>query len=322
MNGVAVRVVPLILTATLACSGRGDANGPEPQNSSPGSLPTAVSPFPTGLKGTLAFESDREGRTKIYTLQLETGKITRLTEGPLWHDSHPTWSPDGRRIAFHSTRNGNFDIYVMDADGGNIQRLTDHPANEFDPTWDKDMRSIVFTGERDGRGEIYRVWLDSKKVDRLTAGFDRAIMPAESPDGRYVAYAGQTIREFQIHVVDLTRNNEISQVTSGEAACRPAFSPDSRAIAFVLGQDPSRLGIVDMQTRQARTLYKHPSLWLYYPVFSPDGERVAFAVSPQHHQGEDWDLAIVSTQSPATTFQRLTVGPGNDRLPSWKPIPH
>ena len=54
-----------------------------------------------------------------------------------------------------------------------------------------------------------------------------------------------------------------------------------------------------------------------YGRFSPDGKWIAFSVSPEHHQGEDWDLAIVdpSRTQPA---RRLTTGTGNDRLPDWK----
>jgi TolB protein len=284
-------------------------------------LPAAVSPFPAGLTGTLAFESDREGRPRIYTIDLSTGKITRLTQGGEWRDENPRWSPDGKRIAFASTRqSSSFDIFVMNADGTSIERLTDNPAIEHDPTWDSDGRSIIFSGERDGRGELYRVWLGSRRVVRLTDGINRAIMPAVSPDGNSVSWAGQTIRYFQIHVrgVSDIGGNSV-QLTSGEPACRPAWSPDGQQVTYVLGEDPSRLGIVSVATKEARTLFKHPKLWLYYPAFSRDARHVAFAVSPEHHRGEDWDLAIISTAAPDSSFQRLTAGPGNDRLPDWKP---
>jgi hypothetical protein len=42
------------------------------------------------------------------------------------------------------------------------------------------------------------------------------------------------------------------------------------------------------------------------------------SLSPEHHDGENWDLALVSTADPARRVM-LTVGPGNDRLPDWQP---
>ena len=281
-------------------------------------LPQAVTPFPEGLSGTLVFESDRDGRSKIYTIDLADGRVRRLTEGPDWHDEKPVWSPDGRQIAFVSNRAGNYDIYVMQADGSGVRRLTSHDALEHDPSWTPDGRAIVFTGERDGRGELYRVAVESAQVERVTSGFDRAIMPAVSPDGRQVAYAGQTIRWFQIHNVPIAGFSQGGeQLTSGEPACRPAWSPDGRALAYVVGQDPSRLAVIDMASRTPRTLFGHERLWSYYPAYSPDGRWVAFAVSPEHREGQDWDLALVSADGGG--FQRLTTGPGNDRLPDWKP---
>ena len=61
-----------------------------------------------------------------------------------------------------------------------------------------------------------------------------------------------------------------------------------------------------------------PKLWTYYPDYSPDGRYLAFSVSPEHHQGEDWDLAVMDLQNPGK-FSRLTSGPGNDRYPDWRP---
>jgi hypothetical protein len=42
------------------------------------------------------------------------------------------------------------------------------------------------------------------------------------------------------------------------------------------------------------------------------------STSPEHHAGEDWDLAMVDP-SRVMPIQRLTAGAGNDRLPDWKP---
>jgi TolB protein len=281
-------------------------------------LPAPVSPFPAGLSGELAFQSDLDGHTRLYRLDLGTGRVSRLGSVGDWHDEEPAWSPDGQRLAFSSTRGGagNYDIYVMRADGSEPLRLTDHRANEQDPTWAADGQSLFFTGERDGRGELYRVWIADRRVERLTTGIDRAIMPAASPDGRFLAYAAQTIMNFQVYVLDL-QTGEKRQVTSGGGACRPGWRPDSKEVAYVqLDREPSRLEAVREDGREV--LAEDARLWMYYPSYSPDGRWMTFAVSPEHHRGEDWDLSIAERAAPGR-FTRLTTGRGNDRVPVFRP---
>jgi TolB protein len=289
-------------------------------------LPQAVSPFPAGLTGTLVFSSDRtgpdnpSGRNHIFTLDLATRRVTQLTSGKDHHDQHPKWSPDGRRISFVSSRGGNFDLWVMNADGTNV---TDHPANDFDPIWMPDGQSLIFSSERDSRSDLYRVWLADRRVDRLTHHFvGRAIMPNVSPDGKFVAFAAQTLQrlqfwEFQVHILDLATGKTRAIDNSG-GACWPSWSPDGRRFANVLlAKEPSRLQIRNADGGGTTEIAPDPARWHYYPDWSKDGAWIAFSVSPAHHQGEDWDLAIAAPDG--SKYQRLTTGPGNDRLPDWKP---
>lgn len=294
-------------------------------------VPQVVAPFPKGLSGTLVFQSDLagpdnpQGRTRIYTLNLATGALALLTRGRDYRDENPRWSPDGRRIAFKSNRGGTtYDLYVMDADGGNVVRLTDHPANDHDPAWMPDGQSLVFSSERDSRSDLYRVWLSDRRVDRLTRNFvGRAIMPNVSADGRSIAFAAQTLArlqfwEFQVHVLDLASGRTRALDNSG-GACWPAWSPDGRSLANVLlATEPSTIQVRSVDGQGARTLRGDPSKWHYYPEWSPDGRWLALSVSPQHHDGEDWDLAVVPVDG-SQPLHKLTTGAGNDRLPDWKP---
>jgi Tol biopolymer transport system component len=299
-------------------------------------LPEVVKPFPAGLSGTLVFQSDREGRTKIYSLDLASGQVRPLTDGDAWRDENPRWSPDGTRIAFKSNRahySGNapeqgkadYDLYTMNADGSDVRRLTTDAANEHDPSWAPDGKSIVYSSDKDSRGDLYRLWLANGRVERLTRHFvGRAIMPTVSPDGSRVAFAAQTMRAgqfwlFQVHILDLA-SKAATPLAGNGGACWPAWMPDSSGLAFVrLDQEPSALATQKLQGgAAAQSLVKDAKLWSYYPDWSPDGRQVAFSVSPAHHDGEDWDLALVDASQPGK-FVKLTTGAGNDRLPDWKP---
>ena len=298
-----------------------------------GAQPTAVSPFPRGLSGTLAFQSDvrsssnPNGRVKIYRIDLATGVITPLTRDGDWNDEQPRWSPDGQRIAFKSDRSGSYNLYVMDADGRNVTRLTDHGGSDHDPAWHPDGQSLLFASDRDrgaGRVDLYRLWLADRSVERLTNNFEGwAFMPSVSPDGNWAAFVSTTFPHQggwtnQIHVIELaTKMTWPFDVTA--PGCWPSWSPDGQSIAHVLLNDESStVQVISSFGDEPKPLPGESRRWHYYPDWSPDGTRLAISTSPEHHQGEDWDLAIVDP-SRATALQRLTRGAGNDRLPDWKP---
>jgi TolB protein len=298
-----------------------------------GAQPSAVSPFPRGLSGTLAFQSDvrsatnPNGRTKIYTIDLATGRITALTPSGDWNDEQPRWSPDGRRLAFKSDRGGSLNLYVMNADGSDVVRLTEHGAVDHDPTWLPDGESLVFASDRDrgpGRWDLYRLWIADGHVDRLTNFFQGyAFMPSVSADGNWVAFVATTFPfeggyANQVHVLELaTLLTWPFDMTA--PGCWPSWSPDGQSIAHVhLAAEPSNIQIVSSFGESPQPITGDPARWHYYPDWSPDSRLLAISISPEHHEGEDWDLAIVDSTR-AMPLQRLTTGAGNDRLPDWKP---
>ncbi|MCC6163478.1 MAG: PD40 domain-containing protein [Acidobacteria bacterium] len=297
-------------------------------------LPALAQPYRAVTTGTLAFQSDVSGRPKIYTLDLANGRVTALTRGRDWRDESPRWSPDGRVIAFASNRahygpdaesgTPDFDVYVMRADGSDIRRVTRDPGNDVDPSWMPDGQSLIFSSDRESRGDLYRVWLADGRTERLTHNFvGRALMPAVSPDGRQVAFGGQTLRigqfwSYQVHVLDLA-SGESRPLPSSGGACWPSWSPDGRTLFNVqLDSEPSSIQRRDLASGAVGTAHAHATQWSYYPRVSPDGQWLVIATSPEHHAGEDWDLALVSTSDPNRRVT-LTTGPGNDRLADWKP---
>ncbi len=297
-------------------------------------VPKAARPFQAVTTGTLVFQSDVAGRPKLFTIDLATGQVRQITRGTEWRDESPRWSPDGQAIAFASNRahygaqaeagSPDFDVYVMRADGSQVRRITSDPGNDRDPSWLPDGRSVVFSSDRASRGDLYRVRLSDGQTERLTTNFvGRAIMPAVSPDGRTVAFAAQTLRvgafwNFQVHLLDLATGRTTALPASG-GACWPSWSPDgSRLYTVQLEREPSAIERRDLATGIVTPAHADGERWSYYPRVSPDGQWLAMSVSPEHHDGENWDLALVSTADPSRRIP-LTTGPGNDRLPDWRP---
>lgn len=287
------------------------------------------------LRGTLVFQSDRDGRPGIYTIDLASRRVARLSGSPQWSETTPRWSPDGRWVAFASNRahhqgaspergTPDVDLYLIRADGTGLRRVTTSPGNDNDPSWVPDGKSLYYWSDADSRGDISRVWLDTGRVERLTRQFvGRAIMPNASPDGRRVAFAAQTLRlgqfwAYQLHMLDVARGTT-EALDDSSGACWPAFSRDATRLAHVRLTDgrPSSIVIRTLSTGATDAVVADASTWSYYPAWSPDGRHLAFSTSPAHHDGEDWDLAVVDVGSRGVT--RLTSGPGNDRLPDWKP---
>lgn len=103
----------------------------------------------------IAFASDRDGNSELYTLRPDGSELKRLTTEP-GIDCRPRWSPDGEWIAFTSNRSGREDLYVMRKDGSDLRPLTAHPAVDDHAAWSPDGRFLSFISLRDGGFDIYR----------------------------------------------------------------------------------------------------------------------------------------------------------------------
>lgn len=317
----AITCTAALAAGQLPSASRAQAAAKEP-------LPSVLRPFPTGLSGSLVFESDVAGRPALYVLDLGAGTVRRLTGHPGVTERTPRWSPDGRRVVFSSNRTAaggaatQFDVWTIDADGSQPTQLTDHPGNDGDPTWAPDGARVVFSSDRDSRGDLYAVDVATRQTTRVTTHFvGRAIMPSPAPDGARVAFAAQTLRmgafwDYQVHVRDSA--GVVKALAYDAGACWPRWSPDGTALAHVrlAANDRSSIQIRRGSDLAPAKVLTAGGLWSYYPAWSPDATRLAFSVSPEHHEGENWDLAVVHVETGQWT--RLTQGPGNDRLPDWK----
>jgi Tol biopolymer transport system component len=187
--------------------------------------------FP-GANGKIAFESNRDGNSEIYSMNPDGSSQTRLTNNSFL-DTEPTWSPNGTRIAFTSDRDGNEEIYVMNADGSGQTRLTTNSSEDDDPAWSPDGARIAFTSDRDGNFEIYAMNADGTGQTRLTTNSDVDGSPAWSPDGTKITFQRTSGTDFDIWVMNADSTGQtLLNATGDDFGTEPAWSPDGTKIVY------------------------------------------------------------------------------------------
>ncbi len=250
---------------------------------------------PDGMR--FAFPSDRGGARDVWMMDLQTSRIISLTADAA-NDTEVAWSPDGRWLAFTSDQEGNADIYLMpapEADGtpgeGKVVNLTDHPATDGGATWSPDGQWIVFVSSR-SEGEKRHLWL----------------VPAPGPEGELSGVAPV-------------------QLTTGEGnEWTPAWSPDGRWIAYTTDEngrwDVYRLPApVNGQpvAGEPENLTSTPEFHDWQPVWSPDGDYLAFATD-RDGQVHVYRQALNPSEG-ESQIVRLTDGDGEEWPADWRRLP-
>jgi len=157
----------------------------------------------------IAFSAQVGGVTDLFTYDLESGKVNRLTHD-LYADLEPAWSPDGRLIAFVTDRfgtsldklvYGDYELAVIDAHtGGNIRELPHLPnAKHINPQWSPNG-DLYFLADPGGITNVYRLSLGDGTITQVTNVFTgvsgiAALSPAlsiaqKTPKAAFTVYTG------------------------------------------------------------------------------------------------------------------------------------
>ncbi len=94
--------------------------------------------------------------TDIYTINIESGHIKRITDSPGSEDS-PTFANTTNKLAYTSDRTGIWNIYFHDFDTGIETPVTDIMTGIFQISWSKDDSRLVFAGYEKGGWDIFTI---------------------------------------------------------------------------------------------------------------------------------------------------------------------
>jgi len=265
----------------------------------------ATGPFTTKV----AFTTDRDGNSEIYTVTASGSTPIRLTNN-LATDTHASYSLDGKKIAFTSARDGNNEIYVMNADGTGQTRLTDNPASDSQPAWSPDGQAIIFTSNRGGNFDIFRIFADGTPgALQLTNDPGSDTDASFSPDGSKIAFmSNRDGGNSQIYTMGSGGANQTRFATTGLQEVHPRFSRSGQKITFarhVLELTGFNLQIVIADINGANESVLTSVGANSNPIFSADDKRIFFN-SNRDGNTELYSMAITGSNQVRMTNNAFT----------------
>lgn len=212
----------------------------------------------------------------IYSLPITGGTATPITKG-IAFDTHPRYSPDGKKIVFTSDRSGSENVWIIDTEKKDTVQLTKDRDQSFPAaTWSSDGDYVIAAK---GRMDV-KLWMYHKDggggVQLIETPGVKTIDPAVSPDGRYIYYS-QRIGPWtynapmpQYSIGEFDRDNAKSRTIASRygSAFTPTLSKDGKWMVYG-SRFEEKTGLI------IRNLETSEEKWLAYPVQRDEQESIA-----------------------------------------------
>lgn len=263
----------------------------------------------------------------IYTMPAEGGKATQVTTG-IAYETHPRFSPDGKKILFTSDRSGSDNLWYIDTEKQDTVQVTrDRNGDVPGASWTPDGEYIVVSKG----GRIAKLYLFHKDggggilLNDAPAGM-KTIDPVVSPDGKLIYFSHRIgswnynalLPQYQIGTYDREKGVVNSITTRYGSAFTPTLSKDGQWMAYGSRyQDKTGLVLRNLKTGDEK--------WLAYPVQRDDQESIApqgvlpgMAFTPDSkflvasYGGKIWKMGVDGAAATEIAFNvdvRLEMGP-------------
>ncbi len=175
--------------------------------------------------GTLAMSLSRDGNSEIYTQDIASGALRRVTRHPGAIDTEPTWNAAGDALIFTSDRGRRPQIYQVDLATLFVERLTFHGDYNARARLLPDQRHLVYVHRRDGTYHI--AWKDLERDDLprvlTTTSLDES--PSVAPNGAMLIYATQDAGRGILAVVSIDGGATYQLRSASGDVREPTWSP-------------------------------------------------------------------------------------------------
>ena len=148
-------------------------------------------------------QGDRRGNTDIVILDVETGRVRRITDSNCIN-TDPTWNPAGTTLAFTSDRDGGPQVFLMEEDGSNVRRLTQEGTYNGSPVWSPSGAMIAYVSRFEGKFDLFVYKLGEGKSYQITTGVASSESPSWSPDERRLVFTSGSRGGMQLYTTDLS----------------------------------------------------------------------------------------------------------------------
>ncbi|MFP5378486.1 MAG: winged helix-turn-helix domain-containing protein, partial [Vicinamibacteria bacterium] len=168
----------------------------------------------------LAFLSNREPRTAIWTIDTTTRRESILVQGrdhlPVDGARAPArlgeirLSPDGTAVAFsmHAADTGNRVMYVGDLEAGTVRRVTESSQWVGYPAWSPDGRLVAVEIKDGSSTDVGVIDVATGTLRQLTRARGQSWVRSWSPDGRRIAYAALRAGRWDLCWIDVQGGDE------------------------------------------------------------------------------------------------------------------
>lgn len=186
-----------------------------------------------------------------------------------------------KNIAFISTRDGNPELYTMLSDGSQQKRITHSFGYERDPAWDGKKEKIAYYLMENGNEGIYiidPVLLDSIKIVDSWSLYGNLNWNSTSTRICFDTYLSRL--HNVIGLIDINSNG-VSYLTPDSVfqEYSPSWSFDGNRVSFIyrdsLLNSNYRLITCQQNGLERKILYESSGI-IYYPLFSPNSNTIAF----------------------------------------------